>query len=279
MRSDDAVQRSSRPSRRRSPTGGSVRHAILIGASSFVSCALFTDLSGFSDEARPSGDAAPLGDAIESEATIREAAVEDATRLPDGGEAPTPDGGIFADSFDTPDPLPRGWDSTTGAVLRVDGPGAKSGSGSLRAVSSPPSAAAFVEKNLLTPGKSSVTCGFAVKVTKFSGANSIHVAELHVSDLYVRFDVTNNHWYFYGQQGTLDYAGNAARNMLDEWVDVTLTIASDGAITVIVGGVTRTAKVASAVTGRMGLSLGLVDAPQLSEAYEVGFDDVVCSAR
>ncbi len=239
-------------------------------------CSLFTDFGKLSaggaardaatneapDDAQPGRDAGDEGDA---------AGVVDAA----GGELP------FRDAFDDPTPLPRAWTAISGTPAIDAIADAPTPPSALHVASgSATPAESALQKQLSLGAKSSVTCSFAVRLMNFVGADQyLKVATLRFStNEPLQIDVTPNEWHFYGQLGGVEISGGAFRTMTDTWVRLSVTVGSDGAVTVVGGADVRTARAGGPSFANMWLSVGLVG-PVQSGDYEAAIDDVACTAK
>ena len=195
-------------------------------------------------------------------------------------DAQLPPGTLFADPFDDVTPLPRDWEEVVGPPQIVATALARSTPNVLVAGSKQPHAAKYVRRTVLTPGKTSITCRFAARLIKYSGVNGVEIGFLEVSDgTYVRFDVTDGQWMYYGQQGATEYGDRIVTNTLDRWLDTSLTIEASGKVTVTSAGSTLTKAIAPADTSRFIFYVGFVRPPVAPGEVEVLIDDVSCGAQ
>lgn len=196
---------------------------------------------------------------------------------------PAPGGPLFQDAFDGPGAFPAGWDSTNGDVSVVDAPDAPSGGKALRAqslTSRPRDALAL--KTLKSPGSTSLTCSFAVKLAKYGGDSQLTVGRLDIAGGALLFDLKPDGWHFFGRFGTQEIADSGPGQLLGKWSVVKITLESTGNVVVVFDGEQRIKRVDTAATpldaSRGALELGLASPPAVADT-EALYDDVVCTSR
>ncbi len=237
-------------------------------------CTLLTNLDGLTQATTGStpdggGDATGSSDGSSSEGGA------------DAGVDALPKTTVFADFFDDGRPLPRDWGSKVGSRIEIVAkPDAPSRPNMLSSIMTPTQpSSAYLEKTVGTPGKTQIACSFAMKVDRFvAGQFLMPVARIEGRNAYVRLEIGEGEWKFYGQKGTLEIDSYASTALVGKLVRVSMSLASSGAVRVVVGDDILTKSFPSVDTSELSVRIG-VDDDRPNQDVAMLYDDVVCPAE
>jgi hypothetical protein len=242
----------------------------------------FADLGGFSgDSDAGTPDASHAGDDAPATPPAPPGPLPPPAPPPLDAGTDASDPVVFSDTFDDGVPLPRSWSSVHGAPLLASVSDAPSAPAVLETtVDGDGGTTTFLQVDVPTPAATRISCSFAVQLVQGSPENFTVTASLEGENgVYVRLDLDDGEWHYYGQYSkTGEYGGQLFRKMIGVWARASLTLETNGTVTVIVNDERLVSTIPPFGVGQLTFRAGILNTIA-GNTLVTRYDDVRCTAR